>query len=250
MMVPTAVACSDRSHGLNRPMLASRHLNNHRRMVVLAAAVSTAALLAVVLLIVLPGSGNSGVTDVGGNTSAVLYSAGHRPLAPDFTGTTLTGSRLSFSSYRGSVVVLNFWGSWCGPCREEAPALAATARQYRPAGVDFLGVDVRDTTASAEAFAHDFGITYPSVSDPGSVITLDFTAVVPIAGTPTTLVIDRTGRIAGAVFGTATYPELTAILAKVTGKAVGDEAVGHEAVGVDGVVGVVGVVGVDGTVPR
>jgi peroxiredoxin len=84
--------------------------------------------------------------------------------------------------------------------------------------VSFLGVDVRDTAASAQAFAHSFHIPYPSVSDPGSAITLDFTAVVPIVATPTTLVIDRTGHVAGAVFDTATYPELTAILAKVTAK--------------------------------
>jgi thiol-disulfide isomerase/thioredoxin len=195
-----------------------------RRTVVLAAALVAGAVLAVVLLTGWARGGSSGVTDIDGNTDAVLYTAGHRPLAPDFTGTTLTGSRLNFSSYRGSVVVLNFWGSWCAPCREEAPTLAVVARQYRSVGVAFLGVDVRDTPASAEAFAREFGITYPSVSDPGSVITLDFTAVVPIAGTPTTLVIDRTGHIAGAVFGTVTYPELSAILADVTGKAAGDEA--------------------------
>lgn len=201
-------------------MLASRYLNHPRRAVVVAAA-SAAALLAVVLLVRGFGGGNSGVTDIDGNASAVLYADGHRPLAPEFTGTTLAGSRLSFSSYRGNVVVLNFWGSWCGPCRAEAPALAMTAQRYRQAGVAFLGVDVRDTPASAEAFVHNFGITYPSVSDPGSQITQDFTAAVPIAGTPTTLVIDRTGHIAGAVFGAATYPELSAILAQVTGEAAG-----------------------------
>ena len=190
-----------------------------RRVVVLAATVLAGAALAVVLLTGWASGGNNGVTDVAGSNSAVLYSAGHRPLAPDFTATTLTGSQLSFSSYRGRVVVVNFWGSWCAPCREEAPVLALTAEQYRPAGVAFLGVDVRDTTASALAFTHDFGVTYPSVSDPSSVITLDFTSVVPIAGTPTTLVVDRTGRIAGAVFGTATHQELTDILAEVTGKA-------------------------------
>jgi peroxiredoxin len=190
-----------------------------RRLVVLAATVLAGAALAVVLLAGWATGGNSGVTDVAGSDSAVLYSAGHRPLAPDFTATTLTGSRLSFSSYRGRVVVVNFWGSWCVPCREEAAALAVTAQQYAPAGVAFLGVDVRDTTASAEAFTRSFGITYPSVSDSGSQITLDFTAVVPIAGTPTTLVIDRTGHIAGAVFGQATYAELTAILGQVAGKA-------------------------------
>jgi len=185
----------------------------------LAAAVLTGLLLALVLVAGWAGSGKSDVTDIGGNTDAVVYTAGHRPLAPEFTATTLAGSKLSFSSYRGKVVVLNFWGSWCVPCREEAATLSDVAAQYQPSGVSFLGVDVRDTAASAEAFAHSFHITYPSVSDPSSVITLDFTAVVPIAGTPTTLVIDRTGHIAGAVFGTATYPELTAILAKVTAKA-------------------------------
>ena len=201
------------------PVLRAPWLRARRRTVVLAAAVLTGLLLVVVLLTGWAGSGHRDVTIVDGNTDAVLYAAGHRPLAPEFTGTTLTGSKLSFSSYRGKVVVLNFWGSWCVPCREEASTLSVVAAQYQPSGVSFLGVDVRDTTASAEAFAHSFHITYPSVSDPSSVITLDFTAVVPIAGTPTTLVIDRTGHIAGAVFGTVTYPELTAILAKVTAKA-------------------------------
>jgi peroxiredoxin len=190
-----------------------------RRAVVLVAAVCTGVLLAVVLLAGWASGGNSGVSYLGGNTNAVLYATGHRPLAPDFTASTLTGSRLSFSSYRGSVVVLNFWGSWCVPCRAEAPTLAVLSEQYRQAGVAFLGVDVRDTTASAEAFVHNFGITYPSVSDSSSQITLAFTAVVPVSGTPTTLVIDRTGHIAGAVYGQTTLTELAAMLAKVTGKA-------------------------------
>jgi peroxiredoxin len=201
-------------------VLRALYLRAGRRTVLLAAAV-LAGVLAVVLVSGWGGSGNSGVTDVDGSASAVLYSAGHRPAAPEFTATTLTGSKLSFSAYRGKVVVLNFWGSWCVPCREEASTLSQVAAQYQPSGVSFLGVDVRDTVASAEAFAHNFHITYPSVSDPSSVITLDFTAVVPIAGTPTTLVIDRTGHVAGAVFGTVTYPELTTILAKVTAKGTG-----------------------------
>ena len=204
---------------LTRRALPARALSvrTRRRTVVLAAAVLAGVLLIVVLATGWAGSGNSGVTTVDGNAGAVLYAAGHRSLAPEFTGTTLTGSKLSFSSYRGQVVVLNFWGSWCVPCREEAPILAAVAGKYQ-SGVSFLGVDVRDTTASALAFAHSFHVTYPSVSDQSSAITLDFTAKVPIAATPTTLVVDRTGHIAGAVFGTVTYSGLTAILAKVTAK--------------------------------
>ena len=158
----------DRKVARAEPRVESPGLRARRRTVVLAAAVLAGVLLAVVLLAGWASGGNSGVTDVDGNANAVLYPAGHRPLAPDFTATTLTGSRLSFSSYRGKVVVLNFWGSWCVPCREEAPTLADVAAQYQPSGVAFLGVDVRDTTASAEAFARSFGITYPSVSDPSS----------------------------------------------------------------------------------
>ncbi len=197
-------------------MLRALPVRTRRRTAVLAAVVLAGVV--VVLVTAWPGGGGSGTTTVDGNTSAVLYPAGHRPVAPGFTGTTLTGAKLSFSSYRGHVVVLNFWGSWCVPCREEATTLAAVADRYRPSGVSFLGVDVRDTTASAQAFVNQFHVGYPSVGDAGSVITADFSDVVPIAGTPTTLVIDRTGHIAGAVFGTVTYSDLTAILAKVTAK--------------------------------
>ena len=178
-----------------------------------------AGVLVVILIMAWPGGGSSDTTTVDGSTSAVLYHAGHRPVAPGFTGTTLTGSNLNFSSYRGRVVVLNFWGSWCVPCREEASVLAAVAAKYQPSsGVSFLGVDVRDTTASAQAFVSQFHVGYPSVGDPGSVITADFSDVVPIAATPTTLVIDRTGHIAGAVFGTVSYPQLNTILTRVTAK--------------------------------
>jgi thiol-disulfide isomerase/thioredoxin len=206
------------------PVIRAPVFRARRRTVVLVATAAAGVLLMVVLVAGWAGGGKSDVTDVDGSTSAVLYTAGHQPVAPDFTGTTLTGSRLSLSAYRGQVVVLNFWGSWCVPCRSEASTLAAVAALYRSSGVAFLGVDVRDTTASALAFTRSFGISYPSVADTSSTITLDFTSVVPIAGTPTTLVIDRTGHIAGAVFGATTYPELTTILAKVTGKAA-DEAV-------------------------
>lgn len=191
-------------------MLKSRH-----RLVILAATVCAGAALVVVLVAGWAGGGSNGVTHVAGSNNAVLYSAGHRPMAPDFTATMLTGSRLSFASYRGQVVVVNFWGSWCAPCRQEAPTLAVTAQQYRSDGVAFLGIDVRDTTASALAFARNFAVPYPSVNDSSSVITQDFTAAVPIAGTPTTLVVDRTGHIAGAVFGPTTQQELTDILTQV-----------------------------------
>src|ERR1700759_4243145 len=133
-----------------------------RRPAVLAAALLAGTAVVGVLLTGWASGGKSGQTDVAGNAGAVLYSAGHRPLAPDFTATTLTGVPLDFASDRGQVVVFNFWVSWCAPCRSEAPVLAVAAQQYRSAGVSFLGVDVRDTATSALAFTRNFGVSYPS----------------------------------------------------------------------------------------
>jgi peroxiredoxin len=189
-----------------------------RRVVVLAATVC-AGVLAIVLGVTAFGGGSGGnVSYVDGSTNAVLYSAGHQAMAPDFSAPTLTGGSLGLSAYRGSVVVLNFWGSWCAPCHTEATTLALLSQQYQPAGVRFLGVDVRDNTPSALAFMRSYHLTYPSVSDSQETITLDFSSVVPLSSTPTTIVIGKTGHIAGAVFGAASYQDLSTILAKVTGK--------------------------------
>ena len=187
-----------------------------RKSVILAAA-ACAGVLAVVLTVTGFGGGGGGdVTYLDGTTTALMYNTGHQPLAPNFSAATLTGTPLTLSSYRGKVVVLNFWGSWCTACREEAPTLSVLAEQER--GVSFLGVDLQDTTTNAMAFIKNHDVDYPSVGDPSGTITLRFSSVVPINVTPTTLVIDRTGHIAGAVFGAVTYSELTTMLAKVTGK--------------------------------
>jgi thiol-disulfide isomerase/thioredoxin len=188
-----------------------------RRAVVSVAAVAVALLAVGLTLGFTGGSGQaSDVSYIGGSTSALLYKAGHRSAAPDFTGHTLTGALLRFASYRrGKVVVLNFWGSWCVPCRSEGPMLAVLSEQYSPDGVAFLGDDVGDTPANALAFTHGIGITYPSVNDPGYQVAQDFSKAVLVNDTPTTLVIDRTGHIAGVIYGTATYSELNTLIKDV-----------------------------------
>jgi peroxiredoxin len=183
-----------------------------KRKFVFLAAAACAAVLAVVLSVSAFTGSTGNITYLPGTTNAFTYASGHRPLAPDFSGTLLNGAPVRFSSYRGKVVVLNFWGSWCTACREEAPALSALAEQEKPKGVSFLGVDLQDTTASATAFITNHDVPYPSVSDPGDLITLRFSSVVNISSTPTTLVIDRTGHIVGGVLGEATYSELGDIL--------------------------------------
>lgn len=184
-----------------------------RRTVVTVAAVAVVLLGGALAVTLTQGSGQaSGVTYVDGDNNQVVYAAGHRPLAPDFTATSLTGSPIKLASYRGQVVVLNFWGSWCAPCRAEGPTLAVLSEQYRSRGVSFLGDDVGDTTANALAFTHDIGITYPSVSDPGYAVVQDFSRVASVAFTPTTVVIDKTGHIAGLVIGAVNYQAMTTIL--------------------------------------
>lgn len=161
----------------------------------------------------------SGQNFVAGHQGETVYRGSSAPVAPQVSGTTLSGAKLSLAAYRGHVVVLNFWGSWCAPCRSEAPALAALARHFSPAGVRFLGVDIRDNKAAAQAFTSNFGITYPSLSDPADAIALDFRTTVPPAGTPTTLVISRSGRIVARIIGEASYSGLKRLIGQAAARA-------------------------------
>ncbi|MBO0826006.1 MAG: TlpA family protein disulfide reductase [Actinobacteria bacterium] len=162
---------------------------------------------------------SSGQSFVGHSYQSTFYQPGHRPVAPQVTGTTVTGQHLSLAAYRGKTIVVNFWGSWCAPCRAEAPALGQLARQLAPRGVRFVGIDIRDQPDSATAFMQQFNVEYPSLSDPSDMIALDFRSTVPPADIPTTLVIDRNGRIADRIFGASTYRQLLSVINKVTGQA-------------------------------
>jgi thiol-disulfide isomerase/thioredoxin len=159
---------------------------------------------------------SSGQSFVGSAYSSTVFRAGARPAAPDISGTTLAGQHLSLSAYRGSVVILNFWGSWCSPCRAEAPDLTALATNYAARGVRFLGVDIRDDPVSADAFVKAFRVPYPSLNDPSDELALAFRGTVPPAAIPSTLVIDRSGRIAARILGSVSYDSLRALITQVT----------------------------------
>jgi thiol-disulfide isomerase/thioredoxin len=159
---------------------------------------------------------SSGQSFVSGTYSSSLLKPGSRPVAPDISGTTLAGQHLSLSAYRGSVIVLNFWGSWCAPCRAEAPDLTALATTYAKRGVRFLGVDIRDDPVSADAFVKAFGIPYPSLNDPSDELALAFRGTVPPAGIPTPLVIDTSGHIAARIVGSVSFDTLRALITQVS----------------------------------
>jgi thiol-disulfide isomerase/thioredoxin len=195
----------------------SRFRKPRRRAVVTVAAVVAVLLAGGVTMAFTGGGMPAGESYVDGNPATVQYQAGYRPLVPGFSGTTLTGAPVSFPAYRGKAVVLNFWGSWCSPCHAEGPTLAALSAKYSRAGVAFLGVDIQDTPVNAEAFEQEFGIKYPSINDPGGSIALAIRSAVLISDPPTTLVIDRTGHLAGVIRGTATYSVLNSMLSEVAG---------------------------------
>jgi thiol-disulfide isomerase/thioredoxin len=158
---------------------------------------------------------SSGQSFVGGSNDSTFYQVGHRPAAPAVSGTTVTGDHLSLASYRGNTVVLNFWGSWCSPCRAEAPGLGTLARQFESKDVRFVGVDIRDQADSALAFEQQFGVKYPSINDPNDEVALEFRSTVPPSAIPTTVIIDRSGRIAARIVGEASYAQLKSLITKV-----------------------------------
>ncbi|MGH2698820.1 MAG: TlpA family protein disulfide reductase [Actinomycetota bacterium] len=117
--------------------------------------------------------------------------------APDFDLPTLSGDTLSSEDLKGHPVVVNFWASWCLPCREEAPLLERTWRQYREEGVIFLGVNIKDAESDAKAFVDEFDITYPMVRDLDQELTRAF----GVRGLPETFFVDHEWRFVGTESG-------------------------------------------------
>lgn len=144
-----------------------------------------------------------------------LFPAGKRAKAPTLEGELVEGGTLQAESMRGKVVVVNIWGSWCAPCRAEAPDLARVARETEPKGVTFLGIDVRDDKASAQAFTRRYAIPYQSLFDPNGSQLVKFSSIIPINAVPSTVVVDRSGRVAARVVGRVSYKTLNGLVQDV-----------------------------------
>ncbi|TXS50485.1 TlpA family protein disulfide reductase [Streptomyces sp. uw30] len=170
---------------------------------------SRTALLAVtsaaVAALTLSACGSGGTSGGGGDTNFVTGSNGidtaahgKRATAPELSGQTIDGKQLSTADYKGKVLVINVWGSWCPPCRAEAKNFQTVYEDVKGQGVEFVGINTRDTsTTPAKAFEKEFGVSYPSLYDPTGkqMLRFDKGTLNPQA-IPSTLVIDRQGRIA------------------------------------------------------
>ncbi|SEG29563.1 Thiol-disulfide isomerase or thioredoxin [Thermomonospora echinospora] len=159
-----------------------------------------------------PGSGDNRF--IAGDGTAQVIKATDRRAAPRVEGTTLEDKPLRLADLGGKVVVLNFWASWCGPCRGEAPTLQKLSTEHKPKGVEFVGVNFKDFKEPARAMERTFQVTYPSLYDHDGRLMLEFRDVPPSA-VPSTLIFDRQGRIAARIIGPTTYSQLNPLITQI-----------------------------------
>ena len=133
---------------------------------------------------------------VQGGYGITVVPVSERVQAPPLTGTTLAGESVSLSDFTGKTVLVNVWGSWCVPCREEVDDLVAARRELPVDDVEFVGVAIRDDRARALAFEQAHDVSWPSLFDPRSSLLLGFRDSLAAAAVPTTYVIDSNGNVA------------------------------------------------------
>jgi peroxiredoxin len=150
------------------------------------------------------GGSEQGVSEQGyvsGDGTLTIIPEGDRDAAPALAGPTLDGGRFVLADHLGEVVVLNVWASWCAPCRAEAEDLQTAWSELQGQGVQFVGLNTRDSQPAALAFVDRFGITYPNVVDTDGSAQLLFHDSLPPAAIPSTLVVDARGGVAARAIG-------------------------------------------------
>jgi thiol-disulfide isomerase/thioredoxin len=149
---------------------------------------------------------------VAGDGSTVVLPIDERQPAPELTGTTLDGGTYSTAAADGAVTVVNVWASWCAPCRAEAPTLERSFQQHLDQGVEFVGLNIRDSDAAARAFVERYAITYPNIVDPEGRVQLALRDTLPPQSIPSTVFFDKQGRVAARVLGEVDQARLNGII--------------------------------------
>jgi peroxiredoxin len=153
------------------------------------------------------------------NKKGSVIEAAQRKQAGPVTGTLLAGGEYRLSDDRGKVVVLNYFASWCPPCQTETPQFDSIYRERKSAGVQFVGMDVKDPSKSAaQSWIKDKGITFPVVYDEAARSAIQL-GDVPMAALPSTVVIDKQGRVAAVYVGSVLPKDLTPALDELTKEA-------------------------------
>lgn len=180
------------------------------------------ALAAAAVLVALAGCGArpaGGEGFVAGDGTITVIPAAERRPAPPIEGTTLDDAPWSSAGTAGTIVVYNVWGSWCAPCRKEAPALEEAALKTAGRAV-FVGLNTRDIDpVPARAFVRAFHVTYPSLYDPDGRLLLRFGGQLPPSAIPSTLIVDAQGRVAARVIGEVTAATLVGLVDDLAGEA-------------------------------
>jgi len=155
---------------------------------------------------------------VAGTPAGEVIPPAERQAAPEFSGHLLGGGEFSSTELAGNVAVLNFWGSWCGPCRVETPEFQEVYADVKDEGVQFLGLNVKETSQQfATAFVDRFGIEFPSLYDPRGEVALAFRGY-PANAIPSTIVLDQQGRVAAVYTGSVTKENLRSVIDRVLGE--------------------------------
>lgn len=148
-----------------------------------------------------------------GDGSVTVIPSQDRQPAPELTGDTLDDEEVSLDDFLGQAVVVNVWGSWCAPCRAEAPDLVAASKELED--VQFLGINTRDLDPGpARAFVRAFDVPYPNIYDPDGSLLLGFKQLPPKA-IPSTIILDEEGRVAARILGAASAATLIGVVEDV-----------------------------------
>ena len=180
-----------------------------RRLPILALALISA------LTIGLVGCSADPETDTGfvsGDGSVTVLNPEAREMAPVIQGQDLDGQGISTADFPGEILVLNVWASWCAPCRAEAVDLEEVAKEFEGKGVQLIGLNTRDSSASAKNFVTKYGVSFPSIVDTDGRLQLLFRETLPPQAIPSTIVIDQHGRVAARALGAVDSSTLGAII--------------------------------------
>jgi thiol-disulfide isomerase/thioredoxin len=154
---------------------------------------------------------------VQGTAAGEVIPEQERASAPEFSGTLLDGADFSSTELSGDIAVLNFWGSWCAPCRVETPEFQEVYTEVADQGVQFLGLNVKDQEQLATAFLDSKGITFPSLYDPQGRVALAFRDY-PASAIPSTIVLDRSSRVAAVYTAEVRQDDLRTVVDQLIGE--------------------------------